>query len=141
MFYNINNKIQKNIIFLIIILLLALMVLQYYKIKNKEGFTNGNEAAAADTDTTNYPIFTDYCMKNPSDYYCKSVCAGMSKKNPNTMGYATCKNFCIANPTNADCVNECNENPTNTDCIRVYNTTKTFKPTMDSTSLNCNTLC
>ena len=57
MFENINKKIQKNIIFLIIILLLVLMILQYYKIKNKEGLTaseditNTVNAAAANAIT------------------------------------------------------------------------------------------
>ena len=48
MFENINKKIQKNVIFLIVILLLTLMVIQYYKIKNKEDFTGSNGLTVTD---------------------------------------------------------------------------------------------
>ena len=132
----------KNIIFLMIILLLF-MFLQYYKIKNKEGFSvrYALEVDEKNNDTT-YPAFTEYCKtsKTPDsqDYVvCSNVCKdAFDGKTPKR--YNACMKLYYENDNdayNTDVENNdteytrfteyCNLNKLDNDCVNVC--TKTFE--------------
>ena len=142
----------KNIIFLMIILLLF-MFLQYYKIKNKEGFSvrYALEVDEKNNDTT-YPAFTEYCKtsKTPgSQNYevCSNVCKdAFDGKTPKR--YNACMKLYYENDNdayNTDVENNdteytrfteyCNLNKLDNDCVNVC--TKTFEIGPSSLNGSC----